>query len=64
MLDNIWVLEYSKQQNSFHICTLIESVDTNIKMFEMQNNNDYQIIALANNLEEINKKYDEFKKII
>lgn len=55
MENNIWVVEYSKQQNSFHICTLNESVETNKKLFDLNNNNDFQIISLANSLNEANE---------
>ena len=62
MIENIWVVEYSKSQGCYHITTLEESVKVNKKMFDENNGNDYQIIATANDMDEAYKLADEIKR--
>lgn len=61
MIKDIWVVEYSRQQNCFHVTTLIDSVETNRKMFKKNIGNDYQVIGLANSYEKANDLANQFK---
>lgn len=53
-MKEIWVVEYSRTQNSFHVTTLIDSVEANRKMFKKGIGNDYQIIGMAYTYEGVN----------
>ena len=62
----MYVVEYSKNQDCFHITTLDDSIKKNRKMFEENTPNDFQIIALVNSYEDakatatfLRKKYKE-----
>lgn len=61
MMESMWVVEYSKTQDCFHISTLKESVETNERAFRQRNNNDYQIIALADTFEEASNKANKYR---
>jgi hypothetical protein len=50
-MKEIWVVEYSKTQDCFHISTITESVITNLIAFYEKTNNDFQIISLAHTYE-------------
>ena len=39
----MWVVEYSKTQDSFYVTTLTDSVKKNQRMFYSGRSNDYQI---------------------
>ena len=58
----IWVVEYSKVQDSFYVTTLEDSVAKNRRMYENDSNNDYQIIALAGSFEEANEIIKKLKR--
>lgn len=58
----IWVVEYSRVQDSFYVTTLTESVTKNRNMYENDSNNDYQIIALAGSYEQAHEIIEKLKR--
>ena len=61
MNKDIWTLEYSTKQNSFHIDLLEKTLETNLNATLEKRNNDYQIIFIGSEekCEEICKKVKE-----
>ena len=60
---NIWVIEYSKEQDCFNITTLEDSIQKNNRMFYNNCNNDYQIIDIAITYEQAKAKIKEMKRL-
>jgi hypothetical protein len=58
----IWVVEYSKVQDSFYVTTLEDSIAKNRRMYESNSNNDYQIIALAGSYDEAHEIINKLKR--
>ncbi len=60
----MWVLEYSKSQNCFHIDKLSRVIITNRKSFETNRWNDYRIIGVYDSSEIAHDEVSKLRRII
>ncbi len=63
MLKDIWVVEYSKQQDCFYITTLLDSTEKNKRIFMRDVDSDYIIIEITDSMDEAYKKLEEIKRV-
>lgn len=61
--EGLWCLEYSTEQNCFHVDLLERTLETNLKACLNKNNNDYQIVFIGSR-DDCSKLYYELKERI
>lgn len=63
--DKIWVIEFSKEQNTYHFGTLREVVDSNLNSLVKGLESDWMIVGFSNDLDNLpllcDKIQEEFK---
>ena len=65
MIKNLYVVEYSKDQQWFHIDGLFNTVEKNLRWFmDYGNRNDYKIIALCDSISQGHEICDKLKIVM
>lgn len=63
-MDSMYVIEYSVRQDCFHVASLKETLETNLRTATNFIDNDYRILALCETSEEALKKADVLRQLI
>lgn len=62
-VEQVWVAEYSLQQDAFHVDELGRSIRTNLQMVAGKRNNDYLVFGVFGTHEEASKACEVMKGI-
>ena len=64
MFDDLYTVEYSVKQDSFHIAPLVKTMETNLYAMVNKRSNDYQLVALCVSAVKASEAVEELRKMI